>query len=287
MRIHHVLLLVAAALAGCRPGGRADVTSHSGSDTVIPVVPAFANTQAVRMDSSGVATVTTYTDSISGASGEPPEPEPNDCRYVGERPRPRYGEPGFGQPYDAAAMEAGVPFRCRLRPQGPEARVVVGGTEGRPMGFEVFLPADAGRPVQALPLDNDERSYEGSDLLIGEDLNGDGWMDLRVFTYYGTAGQMSDVFRFDPAAQRFVPDTALPGMNVLRLPRRGCVGTSTKTSAWDHSGADYCWSGGTWVPTRSYSQEQTGDGRVIRTERERRDGRMHVVRVDTLPRDTP
>lgn len=263
-----VVWMAAAALTGCRGAEPSRATSAARADTV-------------------PTTTATTTDTLGDVPATQPEPEPNDCRYVGSRRYPRSGEPGYGEHYDSAAMAAGVPFRCRLRPEGPEARLVVGGASSIPMGFHVFLPADAARPVQSLPLDNDQPAIEGSDLLMGEDLNGDGWMDLNVYTFSGTGGQMSDVFRFDPAAQRFVPDTVLPGMNVRRLPERGCVGTSHKMSAWSFTSADYCWRNGSWVQTSTYEQEPFGDMQVIRTLRERHGGRLQLVRVDTVPYDEP
>jgi hypothetical protein len=190
-------------------------------------------------------------------------------------------------------MARGIPFRCTLRPGGPQVRLVLRGESSIPTTVQVFLPPGASRPLQTLTVDNDQGAYEGNELVVGEDLNGDGWMDLRVNTWYGSAGQMSDVFRFDPSARRFVPDTALPGANVRRLAGRPCVRTSTKSSVWDYSTADYCWSGGAWVQTRTFRQELVRDGRdfraerVIRTLGERRGGRMQVVRMDTVPESAP
>lgn len=265
-----VVWMAACALPGCRPAEPVRDSSDARADLATVVVD--RDTQVIASDG---------TVAITGNTGDgAPEPEPNDCRYVGSRPQPRYEEP---QPYDPAVMERGVPFRCRLRPDGPEVKLVVSGRGPVPEFVDVHSPWDAPRAVQRLVLDNSESANEGSGLLIGEDLNGDGWMDLRVFTYSGTAGQMSDVFRYEPSAQRFVPDTALPGMNVYRLPGRpACVGTSHKTSAWSVVGGDYCWRDGTWVKVRAYAQEPKPDGRLIRTFQERRGGELRVVRVDTV-----
>ncbi|HST59605.1 MAG TPA: hypothetical protein VLK84_12965 [Longimicrobium sp.] len=280
MRIPPIVMLAAAALAGCRP-----VEPRSSAARVDPAAVVVVRDTQVYQD--GVAVVTA-TDTLpdGGRTAEPREH--NDCRYVGTRRQPRQGEPGFGERYDEQAMEDGVPFRCVLRPGGPEVRLVVSGIQGIPMGVDVHSPPDAPRRMQQLLVDNDQGAYEGSRLLIGEDLNGDGWMDLRVFTYSGTGGQMSDVFRYVPSARRFVPDTALPGMNVRRLPGRpACVGISTKTSAWSHTGADYCWTGGTWVKVGAFAQEPAPGHRLIRTFQERRGGELRVVRVDTVGIEEP
>jgi hypothetical protein len=275
--------MAAGALPGCRPAEPA----RAESEIQVPVEPAavVVDRDTQTIDSSGmIVTVTENTPEDTAARPE----EHNDCRYVGSRRQARYGEPGFGERYDPAVMKSGVPFRCRLRPDGPEVKLVLSGEVSIPEFVDVHSPADAPRPMQRLVLDNSEGAYEGSELLVGEDLNGDGWMDLYVFTYSGSAGQMSDVFRYEPSARRFVPDTALPGMNVRRLPGRPrCVGVSHKTSAWDHTGGEYCWQRGTWVKVRAYTQDGLRDGRLVRTEEALRGGRMVVVSVDTGSRYGP
>lgn len=272
-----LMMIPAAVLSGCRPAERAQVASGARVDSVI-VVP-------------GVDTVVTSTavdtDTLQGGETAA-EPEPNDCRYAGERRQARHGEPRYGQRYDSVVMKIGVPFRCRLRPGEPEVKLVVSGEGSIPETVDVHSPADAPRPMQRLLLDNSQGAYEGSGLLVGEDLNGDGWMDLRVFTYSGSGGQMYDVFRYQPSRRRFIPDTVLsPSMNVRRLPGRRCVRTSSKTSASDHSGADYCWRNGAWVMTRAYAQEGLSDTHAIRTMREWRGDGLPAASVDTVPDHTP
>jgi hypothetical protein len=262
--------MAAGALPGCRPADPVRDPSGARADPAVVVVD--RDTQVIG--SGGTVSITENTED------DVPAPEPNECRHVGSPPQPRYEQ---RRQYDPAVMESGVPFRCRLRPDGPEVKLVVRSRYGSvPELVDVHSPPDAPRSMQQLVLDNSESAYEGSGLLVGEDLNGDGWMDLRVFTYSGTAGQMMDVFRYEPFTQRFVPDTALPGMNVYRRAGRPtCVGVSHKTSAWSHTGGDYCWQGGTWVKARGYAQEGLPNGQLVRTEELRRNGRMEVVSVDT------
>lgn len=265
------VLTVLWMMAGCAPDRAAD--------------PEAVATREVVPATDSVVTPAATTDTVQVA--RKPWEEPGDCRYADERPRVPRDDPRYGERYDSAAIAGGVTYRCTLRPDGPQVRLVVLGEWSIPMAVKVFLPPDADSAVQMLTLDNDQGAYEGGDLLKGEDLNGDGWMDLYVYTWSGTAGQMSDVFRFDPAARRFVPD-ALPGMNVHRLEERGCVGTSTKSSAWDHSGADYCWRDGRWVKIRTIEQRgfrhETDSviRGVVRTEHRLRDGQLRLFRLDTL-----
>jgi hypothetical protein len=204
--------------------------------------------------------------------------KPDDCHYVGPRRQARYAAR-----YDSTVMRNGIPFRCRLRARGPEVRVVLGGEGSIPMGFHVYSPAEAPRPAQVFELDNSEGAYEGGDLLTGEDLNGDGWMDLRVRTYSGSGGVMYDVFRYSPPAGGFVRDTVLSGAtNVRRIAGRPCTGWSSKTSADDITNYELCWSGGAWVLMRVDAHERWGRGQLIHTIRERRGDRMQVVFADTF-----
>jgi hypothetical protein len=218
----------------------------------------------------------------SGAEYREMPHRPDDCHYVGPRREVRYAAR-----YDSTVMRNGIPFRCRLRPRGPEVRVVLGGEGSIPLGFHVYAPAEAARPSQTFALDNSEGAYEGADLLTGEDLNGDGWMDLRVKTYSGSGGVMYDVFRYSPSANGFVQDSVLSGAtNVMRIAGRPCAGTSAKTSVDDVTEYDHCWSGGAWVLTRVEAHARMRGG-LLHTVQERRGGRLQVVSVDTIRTGTP
>lgn len=277
--------------AGCGRVERVPAASPGSPDGTatarenVPTVHVTADTMRIVTDSLGV--VTTFT--LIDTTGPPPRwpSEPNECRYADARPRVRPDDPRYGERYDSAAIANGVTYRCRLRPDGPEVRLVVLGEWSIPMVVKVFSPSDAQRALQTLSLDNDQGANEGGTLLVGEDLNGDGWMDLRVHTFSGSGGQLSDVFRFNPAARRFVPDTVLPGENVRRIAGRPCAATSWKTSMSNHTSREWCWSQGQWVLTRAFRQVGVGDWQVFRTLRERRDGQLRVVRADTVSIDEP
>jgi hypothetical protein len=209
-------------------------------------------------------------------------PPPDDCRYADARPRPRQGEPGYWQPYDSLAMARGVEYRCALRPAGPEVRLVVRGEWGIPMVVDVHSPPDAAHPLQRLEMENDERARQGSDLVTGEDLNGDGWTDLRVRTFSGTGGVMYDVYLYAPAARAFVRDTVLSGEgNIRALAGSPCAETSWRMGGhW--SSLAYCWKDGRWIPTRGVSLEPAEGKGYVRTRAERRGDTLQVVRVDTV-----
>lgn len=264
--------LAAAAFAGCGPrepeAGEASVTP--GTDTVVAAATAAAGTLA--------------SDTV-----EPPPrawtPPRNDCRYTDARPRPtQQDSPEYWQPYDSLAMAQGVEYRCALRPAGPQVRLVVRGDWGIPQSVDVHSPPESARPLQRLELDNDERARKGTDLVFGEDLNGDGWTDLRMRTFSGTGGVWYDVYLYAPARRAFVRDTVLSrNSNVHRLPGEPCVGVSQRMgSLW--SGAAYCWKDGRWILARTVDREPDANNRLIRTRRELRGDSLLVVRVDTPAR---
>ncbi|HYR09271.1 MAG TPA: hypothetical protein VEQ60_15915 [Longimicrobium sp.] len=266
MRLAYFVTLswLAAAFAGCGSRERAagEASATPSVDTVVP-------------------TIIPITDTAGPARTEILPPD--DCRYTDARPRTRIGDPGHWELYDSTAMARGVEYRCALRPQGPEVRLVVRGESGIPMAVDVHSPPEAGRPLQRLLLDNDERAREGNDLVIGEDLNGDGWTDLRVQTFSGQGGVVYDVFLYAPTQRAFVPDTVLSSESwVHRLAGEPCAGTSHKMALGVWSSAAYCWKGGRWILTRTVSQDRAEHGGYIRTHRELRGDTLRVVRVDTL-----
>jgi hypothetical protein len=261
-------LLTAAAFAGCGSRERvADEPSVTpGVDTVFSATTTLDPAEAAD----------------SPAAWTPP---PDDCSYTDARPRPRQGDPGYWQPYDSLAMARGVEYRCARRPAGPEVRLVVRGEWGIPMVVDVHSPPEAARPLQRLEMENDERAREGSDLVVGEDLNGDGWTDLQMRTFSGTGGVMYDVFLYDPVGTAFVRDTVLSGGgNVHRLAGSPCVETSWRMGLGHWSSGTECWKNGRWVLTRTVEQEPDESPRMrwFRTHRERRGDSLQIIRIDTL-----
>lgn len=280
------LVFAAATVAAgaCRREGQTTVPAGDGSggDSVPVVVP---STDTVPI------TTTTVTDTLSGADPDTIADRrgPRDrCRYADTRRQARSGDANYGAPYDAAAMSRGVTVRCALRQDGPEVRLVVMGEYGIPMAVDVYAPATAARATQRLFMeDNDQRAYEGSGLVEGEDLNRDGWTDLKVETWSGSGGIFYDVFMYDPARRRFAKDSVLSGGGgVVPLDGAGtCVGTGRRSGAGNWVSDDYCWRGGRWVHVVQRQQERLGDparhSRYVLTVREPRRGRLVTVSVDT------
>ena len=179
-------------------------------------------------------------------------------------------------------------FRCALR-EGHPARLVLETRDfGDPAAVLVYDPPDAPAAADTLRLPEAEPPYRGAPIVEGEDLDGDGWTDLRVMTFHGSGGHMFDVFRYAPARHRFEKDTVLSGAGNLHRVGAACVRDSWAMGAGSWSSRDRCLRNGRWVATR-YEREEyssalsTGDVPVsIHETLELRGGRMRVVRLDTV-----
>lgn len=261
-------ILIAAALAAC---DRGDPPSRPP-----PAPPARA--QATARDTGRL---------------EPIGRDSTDrCRWEDPVPRAHVGDDNWLAKWDSASMSRGVPLRCALRDGGPEVRVVVGGEFSIPMGVHVYSPPDARTALQMLALDNDERAGARSNLLVGEDLNDDGWTDLRVQTWSGSAGVTHDVFTWNPRRGRFEQDSVFPGgTNLYAVDGVPCVWGSSRSGVGHSSGGEYCWSRGRWHLVGVYQRdavEGAGPSRGLSVRRlEWRDGdRVLRTVIDTLPDDS-
>lgn len=274
------LLFAVAVLDACNPRSKPPERVAAVDTTIVSTV---TTTDTFPPRSRSAEDTTT-------AAAENREPDDH-CRYADARRQARSGDPNYGEPYDTAAMSRGISLRCALRPGGPEVRVVVGGGFGIPMGVDIYSPPDATRPMQRLYMvDNDERAHEGSPLAHGVDLNRDGWTDLKVQTWSGSAGISYDLFMYDPARRRFVQDSVLKGGGGLG-PIKGeepCVWSSYRSGAGNFSSSKYCWRGGHWVYVLYQKQEivdAPGNPRYELTIQRPRNGRMVTVSVDTSDHD--
>ena len=189
-------------------------------------------------------------------------------------------------------LSRGIAFHCDLR-RGHPARMFI---EYDRYGWATLLLVrdlpSSSAPDTVLLTEETERPYAGASILEGEDLDGDGWTDLRVMTFHGSGGRMFDVFRYDPARRRFARDTVLSGRgNIEAVGDPPCARTSWAMGAGTWDMVVLCLRGGRWVPVRGESVDDvpalgTRHSRVsVHEYTERRGGRMRVIRSDTT-RDT-
>ncbi|HEX6750932.1 MAG TPA: hypothetical protein VF092_26830 [Longimicrobium sp.] len=183
-------------------------------------------------------------------------------------------------------------FLCALRDGHPARLVLQADTYGIPARVLVHDPPTAVSASDTLSIGEEpgeaEPPYAGGTILEGEDLNGDGWTDVRVMTFFGSGGRMFDVFRYDPRRGRFEKDTVLSeGGNIRHVAGTSCTRSSWKMGAGTHSYMEWCWRGGRWVPTQGESWEYSSalssrDVSVsIHQRHEYRGGRMRLVSADT------
>ena len=187
-----------------------------------------------------------------------------------------------------------LPILCALRPDRALRLTAVLDTFGFPAAILVHDPPAAAEARDTLRLDPGdlEIPYAGATWIEGEDLNGDGWTDVKVMTYYGSGGRMFDVFRYDPARQRFEKDTVFSGGgNVHRVGETACSTRSWMTGAGNDSYTELCWRDGRWVNSRAGRHTfelRRGPPEVsisVHEESVWRNGRWHVTRSDTTRRE--
>ena len=265
------LALAIVAIAGCgrgsAPPARVERSSLAAAPRPIPPPPAPGS---VPM--------------------EPREPGDRCQREPGQPPRPLLMQSDSVPSTYYEAIGQGLAFRCILRDGHPVRLVLQADSYGSPAAVLVYDPPAATAAPDTLLVGKvpgeTEPPYLGAPMVEGEDLDGDGWADVRVMTFHGTGGHVYDVFRYDPRRSRFAKDTVLSGMgNVHR--EDGCVRTSWKMGIGNDSWLDYCWRDGRWVAVRGERWERsdslsTRDVLVsIHQREELRGGRMRVVHADT------
>jgi hypothetical protein len=185
-------------------------------------------------------------------------------------------------------IRPGVGFRCVLhRGQAPVRMALRADPDFNvAVDVRVYRPAGAARPAQVLVLDDaNAPPPRGRPFFEGVDLNGDGWMDLKVLKNTGATGnQLYDVFMYSPARAGFVRDTTIGDAGPMRPVGDRCVLEAWNMGSAHRSEARFCWRAGRWLLARSEAVEPLSGhgGRLVRTVREPRGGRMVAVRVDTL-----
>ena len=209
------------------------------------------------------------------------------CRWEEPAPRAHAGDEYWLAHWERSGMVRGVGLRCALREGGPEVRVVVRGYDDIPHYVDVYSPPDGRVRAQTLLLDTDEPANEHSGLMVGEDLNDDGWTDLRVQTWTGSAGISHDVFMWNPGHGRFEQDSIFPGgTNIAAVHGEPCANVSSASGAGHLTGGEYCWVRGGWHLVGSFQLDQLeGSAAMVRRFEWRNDDRVLRTVIDTVPRD--
>lgn len=216
---------------------------------------------------------------------EPREPGDHCRRADGEDDRPHPSSPDGSVTHED--LGHGLAFLCTLH-EGYRVRLVVAGDgDGDPVAVVVHDPPADTAGGDTLLLGESEPPYAGATILEGEDLDGDGWTDVRVMTFHGSGGHMYDVFRYQPSRRRFEKDTVLSGQGNVQRADRGCARTSWAMGAGNHSWVEQCWRNGMWVPVRgeSWATDDALSTREVQVSVHEklalRNGRLRVVSADT------
>jgi hypothetical protein len=212
-------------------------------------------------------------------------------------PEPRPGAVGCTRtdaprPVPASAVTenigAGARFSCVLREGHPPIEALVDADDGYVEGARISAPAWERPWSQSLDAEAIDRPYVGAPVVAVIDYDKDGWGDLRMREWSGATGNRKyHVFRFDPRRQRFARDSVLSELTGAEpLPGRPCVQGYLKNGGRAYDSWTRCLERGRWVVTESESQDNPeGKPFYVRVSKERRGGRMVVVRTDTLTAD--
>ncbi len=275
-------LLVACAAAACGRAAEHAPSRLTAADSVAGVLVTADTMTIGGTDTFAVPTATTTIDTTQGDPDPAPDTEPRPgavgCRRARTQPPP-------GAPF-VDGVRAGARFSCILRAGHPpvEARVDVD-QSGYLAGMEISAPGWTRPWSQSLAAESIE---ERGPYVEALDYDNDGWADLRTIEWTGATGNVGyHVFRFDPARRRFARDSVLSALaGADPLPGRPCVGGYMKNGGRTYDTSTLCLERGRWVEVASESQDYVpGKPLFLRVSRERRGGRMVVVRTDTLTND--
>jgi hypothetical protein len=281
MSVLRAAFLLACAAAACGRAAEHDPARLAAPDTT-PV--AGVATVWIREDTNVATTTTTTTDTTNDVSAPEPELRPGaiGCRRT-DTPRP---VPDSEVVED---LRGGARFSCVLRKGRPpiEARA-----DADQDGFVVGVRITAStweRPwSQALDAWSTGRPYIGADVLEVIDYDKDGWGDLRMLDWTGATGNRGyQIFRFDPRRERFVRDSVLSATDGAdTLPGPPCVQGFRKNGGRRYDLWTICLERGRWEMVMKETQDYIpGKPLFLLQRRERRGGRMVVVRSDTLTED--
>jgi hypothetical protein len=270
-----IVALTTAGLAGC--DGRPSTPSPP------PAAPFSAS------PGQGAAAGTQASAAPAGSVSVPGEPGGLGCVRTSPVP-PRLPGDTTLREHDED-IRPGVVFRCVLhRGQAPVRMALRADPDFNvAVDVRVYRPAEAARPAQVLVLDDANAPPPlGQPFFEGVDLNGDGWMDLKVLKTMGATGNRTyDLFMYSPARAGFVRDTTIGSAGPMTPVENRCVLETWNMGAANRSAARFCWRGERWLLAWSETVEPLSghEGRLV-TVSEYRGGRLHAVRVDTcLSRD--
>jgi hypothetical protein len=186
-------------------------------------------------------------------------------------------------------LRGGARFSCVLREGHPPIEARVDADENSFVEGARISASTWERPwSQTLVAWATDRPYIGAPVLEAIDYDKDGWGDLRILDWTGATGNIGyHVFRFDPRRERFVRDSVLSATaGADTLPGPPCVQGFHKNGGRTYDLWTICLERGRWETVMKQTQDRLPGKRLFLLQRrERRGGRMVVVRSDTLTED--
>ena len=149
-------------------------------------------------------------------------------------------------------MARGAEYRCVVHPSLTLRLRLLGDTASPSLDSVLVLPeGESTNALQVLHRESGDAEMPlpyHTGILSTIDLDADGYRDLLVGKFWGATGNRGyDVWRFDPAARRFVADGELSKLwNPSPIAGRRCVSTSSNSSARDDGMGVYCMHDGKW-----------------------------------------
>ena len=186
-------------------------------------------------------------------------------------------------------LRAGATFRFQIHPSLPVHvfRLVGDPASNTVERIEVSRDGEA-TPFQILEDIDMEPPYRGARYFRTEDVNFDGYQDIKLLRWWGATGNAGYAYwLFDPATRRFVFSPELSELsNPTPDPRTREITTHSVEGMAGRIYTDraYRFDNGALVLVREDAQSWVDAGRYfLRTLKERRDGRMETIREERRP----
>ena len=198
------------------------------------------------------------------------------------------GDPEKGEAW-RRALARGAEYECVIHPSLGRSRLVLVGDTATPKldSILVFLDAERATPDQTIRLDAEmEMPPPWQPGLLGAvDIDANAHRDLMVGKFWGAKNHFYQIWRFDPAARRFVADSALASVpNPSPVPGRPCLGSWSSSSMLDRTISVDCLHDGAWRTDSTESDVWDRDANtVVRTISARRGDSMVVLKRETRP----
>jgi hypothetical protein len=171
-------------------------------------------------------------------------------------------------------------FDCQISPRLPVYTfAVVGDTDNYISEIRISVKGSTG-VQQVLTGFGTEPPYKGSKYLQFEDLNFDGYKDIKLLAWWGSGGQGYNIWLFHPLKETFVYNEQLSNLgNVSAVPESKTISSSYRSGWASHGSALYQFAGDSLLLIRSETTEWIeSEKHFLKTVRVRRDG----VMIDSL-----